>query len=160
MNWRWLTRFDPRRPALDRITLALGGLLAFGTIALSLLGQRASTIVKAEAWTIPGRPCPRVSERTYRAFRAAAPEVFRFDGARIARAYGYAICGEITTDLRWGLGPPAPVCRFNTPGAVEITTARGRFHFLTGIAPATITIEHGAPVCVLGAKLAPDWRRE
>jgi hypothetical protein len=159
MSGRWLTRFDPRRPAFDRITLACGVVLLVGTLVLSVAEQRASLIGRADAWTVAGPPCPRVSAESARTF-AAPSETFRFQGVRFVRAYGYAVCGEITADRRWGFGQRAPVCRFNSPGKLEISTARGDFHFITGIAPATVVIADDGPRCVLAAKLAPDWRRE
>lgn len=146
--------------ALERITLSFAGLMALGTLVLALTGQRASTISKAAAWTAPGSACPLASAQAVRAFGAPASSVFHFDGVTFSRAYGYARCGEITTDLKWGMGQPVPVCQFNTPGVVEVATSHGRFQFITGIAPVTITVARGVPTCVLGAKLEPDWRRE
>jgi hypothetical protein len=159
MSGRWLTRFDARRPVFDRITLASGVVMLVGTLLLSIAEQRASLIGRADAWTAAGPPCPRVSAQTARAY-AAPTETFRFQGVEFVRGYGYAVCGEIITDRRWGIGQRMPVCRFNSPGKLEVSTSRGRFDFITGTAPATVVIAEGAPRCVLAARLAPDWRRE
>jgi hypothetical protein len=159
MTGRWLTRFDARRPVFDRITLASGIVMLLGTLVLSIAEQRASLIGRADAWTAAGPPCRRVSAEAARAY-AAPSETFRFQGVEFVRGYGYAVCGEITADRRWGLGRRAPVCRFNSPGKLEISTSRGRFDFITGISPATVVIAEDGPRCVLAAKLAPDWRRE
>jgi hypothetical protein len=158
MNRRWLTRFDARRPVFDRITFVCGTVMLVGALVLSVAEQRASLIARAEAWTAAGAPCPRASAAAARAFGDAS-ETFRFDGVHFVRAYGYATCGEIAIDRGWALGQRAPVCRFNSPGRLEVSTPRGRFDFITGIAPVTIVVTEGAPHCVLAAKLAPDWRR-
>lgn len=152
-------RRSERGPLLERITAVGAGLMLLATIVLALGGHQYSKVAKALAWTIPAQPCPVISQQAYAAFGARASDRFDFDGTRFARAYGYAKCGEIFDDPAPGQGR-IPVCQFNNPTVVEVITQRGRTYFMTGMQPATITVAHSQPRCVLGARLGLDWLRE
>jgi len=148
-----------RAPLLEQVATGCSLVIALATIPLALGGQRYAAAAKAWAWTSLAPACPAVSSQAHLTLGAPLSDVFDFGGARFARAYGYARCGMITGDRVLGLHMD-PVCQFNNPTALEITTARGRFFFTTGIRPATILLTQGQPRCVLGAKLDFDWLRE
>jgi hypothetical protein len=146
------------RPAAEIVATLFGLLIALTSIPLALLGQRHSAIASAKAWTVDAPPCPRVSRAAYRAFGTPASNVIDYGGARFARGYGYIGCSEITQDLVLGLGR-TPVCQFNNPTVLEVTTARGDFIFMTRSKAATIVLTQGKPRCVLGARLEANWLR-
>lgn len=146
-------------PTLEHIATICGLVVALATIPLAVAGQRYAAAAKAWAWTSLAPPCPSVSSQVHEALDAPLSDVFDFDGARFARAYGYARCGMIAGDRVLGLRMD-PICQFNNPTALEVTTAQGRFFFVTGTRPATIQLTRGKPRCVLGAKLGLDWLRE
>ena len=151
-------RSGRRSRAVERIGAACGVLIALATIPLALEAQRQMGVAKVRAWTLPGPPCPEVSRQAYLAFGTPASNTFTYEGARFARAYGYSNCGRVADDSLLGLGS-FPVCQFNNPTVVEVTTARGEFFFMTRAQPATIVLAHGQPRCVLGARLRLDWMR-
>jgi hypothetical protein len=70
---------------------------------------------------------------------------FGFGGAFFARASGGVSC----VMRREGRGAAFPVCRFSNPKVLQISTARGRFDFLPGAGPATVTVRDGRAVCVM-----------
>ena len=142
----------------ERLTQVAVAAMLVAVIPLALLGQRETALARVRAWTLAGPPCPTLSEAEYRAFDARSSETFNYDGAHIVRAYGMAACAKVAADTVLGLGE-RPVCQFNAPGVLAITTVRGRILYGAGLAPATITLVSGAPHCVLGARLAPDWLR-
>lgn len=127
-------------------------------IPLALLGQRESALSRVHAWTLAGPPCPVISAAGYRAFDAKSSESFSYAGARYIRAYGMAASAKVAADTVLGLGE-RPVCQFNAPGVLAVATARGRTLYRADRTPATITMVSGAPHCVLGARLKPDWLR-
>jgi hypothetical protein len=147
-----------RGPSLEQIATLCGVAIALASIPLAVVGQRQAAIAKARAWTAAGPPCPVVSRRAYMAFGAPVAQAFDYAGARFARAYGGASCSQITDDPLLGLGH-VPVCQFNNPTVVEVTSVRGRTFFMTGIRPATILLAHGQARCVLAARLGDDWLR-
>ncbi len=151
-------RFDDRGAPWGWITAAGCCLLGLVTIGLVLGALRYTAITKARAWTPEGPPCPTVSQQDYLTSGYPASSRFDFDGLRLVRSYGYVSCAEIGDD--GGRGPNhIPVCQFNDPGALDLTTPRGHVYYLPRYRPVTVLFSHGRLSCVLDAKLGPDRLR-
>jgi len=74
-----------------------------------------------------------------------------FGHARFAREHGATLCSDIATDGGRGLGQ-FPICQFDHPGVLGVSTRRGVYWFWAGfMSPATVSVEHGVPTCVIGA---------
>jgi len=128
------------------------------TVPLALIGQRQSAIGRVNAWAASGPPCPVASRAAFLAYGEPIREAFRFEGVRYGMSSGYASCARIATDRVLGLGH-MPICQFNDPAVLEVTTPRGQVFFMTRFRPATVTIAHGRLRCVLAAHLDPNWLR-
>jgi hypothetical protein len=143
----------------SRATTVAVALMLASILPLALAAQRQAALGRVRAWTVPNAPpCPVVSRAAVVAFGEPIRDVFTFEGTRYGRSFGYASCARIPTDPVFGFGR-MPVCQFNTPAVVEVNGPHGRLFFMTGLQAVTITVPDGRPQCVLGARLAPDWRR-
>jgi hypothetical protein len=137
---------------LPLLRAAAGGI---GFIALAMIPvgvaqqnqQRQAAIAEARSWMVAGPPCPVVSRLSDIGFLPTLRTV-RFDGVRFGRAYSFMMCSDIADDGGRGQGSVS-VCRFNDPMVVEVTTPKRHAIFFTRTQPATISVDHGQPKCVL-----------
>jgi len=140
-------RRRPRRRALIISGAALA-LLAVGTLILITINDRNARIAEAKAWTVSGAPCAHGVGLAWDA--DAPPQTVDFGNARFARAHGATRCAEIGYDGGRS-GDVFPVCQFDHPGRLEITTDHGATLFqLAPLEPATVSIEHGLVRCAVG----------
>jgi hypothetical protein len=157
----WLAKgpnkLRPRERLLKGVTIISCVLIVPVTVGLAFGAQRDADAVKAEAWLVPGPPCRAIARRDYIAFGTRVSSVFYIDGVRFARGYGYAKCDNIQLAAAH-TSEGIPVCQFNDPAIVEVTTGIGDFFYMTGSSPSTISVVRGQPSCVLNARLKPDWR--
>jgi len=141
-------RRKPRRGVVI-ISGAVLAVLAIGALILVTAHDRQTRIAEAKAWTVSGPPCARVAGVAWDA--ADAPlQIVDFGKARFARAHGATRCNEIGYD--GGRSDDVfPVCQFDHPGRLEITTDHGATLFELGpLDPATVSVEHGVAHCVVG----------
>jgi len=125
-------------------------LIALAMVPVGMAQQRQdrqASIAEARAWMTPGPPCPVVSRLTDIGFLPSLRTI-RFDGIRFGRAYSYMMCSDIADDGGRGQGVVS-VCRLYDPMVVDVTTPKTHVIFFTRTRPATITIDHGQPSCVL-----------
>ena len=134
-----------------KIALGLGALVMLAAIAWIWSWQTRKAVAQAQAWAIAGPPCPAVSRPAYLAAGIPAATKFNFDDVGFARAFGHVDCDEITYGGGRGWGT-YPACQFTSPGTLEITTPKGVFYFFPQIGPATVSVLHGVPRCVLGGR--------
>ena len=131
------------------VGLCLSAALAFGIY--DWLNDRAEQIAVAEHWTVAGAPCPQVSAAAFRAYGVEPRQTYDYDDITWARAHGDVVCH----DVRYGGGKgwgDYPVCQFNHPEVLTLITPGGAFHFAPGVGkPATVSVPHGRPRCVIGA---------
>ena len=144
-----------RRARRGRITpiemvMAASAAALLAIVPVALLAQRYAAVEKARSLEVSGPPCPKLSAARYAALGAPAKQTTNVEGLLYSRQYGYVDCEYVATDHGRGLDR-TPVCRFNSPTLLAVTTPRGRFFFSTGIAPATVTLADGRPRCVLAA---------
>jgi hypothetical protein len=129
------------------VTAVIAGLAEHGAIAK----RRALNVAAAKEWTISGPPCPAITARQFVQRGLKAPQAFEYDGLVIGRQFGHVSCGALAYDNGRSLST-YPVCQFTGPGVLRVQTRKGEFFFEPGLGkPATISIPHGVPACVLAS---------
>ncbi|MDR3510421.1 MAG: hypothetical protein P4L73_02210 [Caulobacteraceae bacterium] len=144
-----------RRRGLKPIEIvATFGALAViaATVPLALGAQRIAAVAKARAWAVDGPPCPAMSRAAFQASGLRIAHVVDYDDVRFGRGYGYVTCVAVARNGGRGLDT-VPVCQFNSPTVLEVTTPRADVYFATHIGPATVTIVNDRPRCVLNASI-------
>ena len=126
------------------------GLIALAMVPVGMAQQRQdrqAAVAEARVWMAPGPPCPVVSRLTDIGF-APSLRTVQFDDVRFGRAYSYMMCSDVADDGGRGQGFLS-VCRFNDPMVIEVATPKSHLIFLTRTRPATVSVDHGQPRCVL-----------
>jgi len=129
--------------------VAAVGIIAIG--AQHWLQRRSEGIAGYKEWMATGPSCPTPSKPVFDASDGRRPQVTTFGEARFAREHGSALCADVVDDRGRG-GRLFAVCQFDHPGLVEVSTHKGLYWFWAGyMSPATISIRHDTPACVIGA---------
>jgi hypothetical protein len=129
------------------VTALIAGVAEHGAMAK----KRALNIEAAREWTVSGPPCPAVTARQFVQRGLKAPQAFEYDDVVIGRQFGHVSCGALAYDGGRSLSS-YPVCQFTGPGVLRVRTRKGEFFFEPGPGkPATISIPHGVPACVLAS---------
>jgi hypothetical protein len=124
---------------------------AIATMAQHWLQKRHEGMASYRAWMAAGPPCPVPRQAAFGLPPAQQPQLKAFGGARFARAHGAMQCADVVDDRGRGSDIFA-VCQFDHPGTVEVSTRRGLYWFSAGyVSPATISVLHDVPTCVIGA---------
>lgn len=142
-------------PHLWRLHLA-AGIVALGLtaalIAPTLVRDRNAAVAEAQAWTIPGPPCPQ-APLTEAARQPAAQKSFGYAGAGFAYAYGHVACAQIHADGGRSMVRGYPVCQFTSPGVVVVDTGKARTLFVPGLGNrATASVQDGVARCVMAGR--------
>jgi len=145
-------RRRPRRRALMAaaiVVIVLGLALLFAVWAT----DRATRMSDARAWTVAGPPCATASAASLAASPEAPVQVETFTGVRFARAHGALRCTDIGYDD--GRSDDVfPVCQFDHPGGLQVTTPRGTYGFLLKpMEAATVQVRHDVAECVVGSSM-------
>ena len=136
-----------RRPVLIGVGLLALALLA--AVIFVIANARATRLANARAWTVSGPPCARTTTAALAALGYDVRQVVSLPGARFTRAHGEATCTTIGYDGGRS-DSEFPVCEFNHPGGVVVTTAKGTFAFQPGgVSGATVQVPNGQPNCVV-----------
>lgn len=102
--------------------------------------------------TVNGAPCPSWTAEQYAAQPLRAKQVFSFDMIDFGRRFGHVECGVAGMHGADKLGE-RDVCQFTGPAVLEIKTGKGSFYFAPGVGvPATVSVQHGVPSCVMASK--------
>lgn len=122
---------------------------AAGIVVLHTQQRRAEGMAEYKAWMAAGAPCQALAKGEFDP--SQTPQVTSFGGIKVERSHGAAQCHEILNDE--GRGQTLfPVCQFDHPGVMEVSTRKGLFWFSPGyVSPATISVENDTPRCVVGA---------
>jgi hypothetical protein len=143
-----------QRPARRRaMTIAAGVVIALAAAALVAvaIADRSRRTSAAHEWTASGPPCAHSTATALLAADQAPVQLNVFQGVRFARARGAVRCKSIG----YNEGRSAndfPVCQFDHPGGLEVTTSFGRYDFLLDpMKAATVQVQHGIPSCVVGS---------
>jgi hypothetical protein len=110
-------------------------------------------VAEARDWTIAGPPCPSLTAKAYAAGAVRASREFQLGDVTFGRGYGHASCNFIAYDGGRSLDS-FPVCQFTSPAVVHVKTPKGDFYFFPSTGPATVSVPHGQPECVMAA----NWR--
>jgi hypothetical protein len=141
------------RKAQRRNVVGLG-LFVAGLAAIPLIDVvRTAIAAKAEEreWQIAGPACPVVAKPSKAAMSRRGVMTHRYGDVTFARSFAAVSCAAFPEPgWRWKRRVYR-VCQFNNPGAVTVTTARGRTMFeATPGRPITITVRDGRATCVVG----------
>ena len=146
-----------RRPGasvVDALQTAALGLLLLGLMTIpayfvieTWVGQRQ---MKA-SWNIKGPPCPVVDRPSPNVVGRKDPKAFNYGGVDFTRQFGHVSCVAIR-EPGFMNKESYRVCQFNAPAMVAVATPDGRkVIYQPGVArPATVTVRHGQPSCVIG----------
>jgi hypothetical protein len=117
------------------------------SVAQDWIQHTQEGIAGYKAWTVAG---PRCQTLTAGASAGRAQQIVAFGAAKFGREHGATQCSDVATYGGWGFDL-FPVCQFDHPGLIEVSTRSGLYRFWPGyVNPATISIEHGVPTCVIG----------
>jgi hypothetical protein len=142
----------PRRRAMAGVG---AGLLILGLAALIAVwsADRATRMSQARAWTVDGPPCASASASSLAAAGEAAGQAITYSGVGFARAHGALRCTEIGYDDGRS-DDDFPVCQFDHPGGLQVTTRRGTFSFrVPAMDAATVQVRRDLPTCVVGSSM-------
>jgi hypothetical protein len=144
-------RRGAKGPPWGMILAGVGVLLVAGAAWYSRLSHLPAQIATAKAWTIDGTPCTEVTKAAFAAQPIKAEQVFSYDEIGMARAFGHAECNEIGDNGGRGWGT-YPVCKFTSPGILQVSTPKdGDHYFVPGPgAPTTLSFAAGKVACVVG----------
>lgn len=144
-------RRKPRQITMIIASAALA-FLAIGALVFVWANDRATNMAHARAWMVNGPSCAAASSPPIA--RDAPIQIDSFQGVTFARAHGAIACAVINYDAGRSASS-FPICQFDHPGRLKITTPRGATEFqLPPLIGATVSIEHGAPRCVVGLSRA------
>lgn len=123
-----------------------------GAVEVHLLAlKRTANLAAASQWEVTGPPCPSLTAREFLQRKLKTPQAFAYDDLVIGRAFGHVSCGAAGNDHGRSVFTH-PVCQFTGPGALRVQTPKGEFFFAPGPGrPATLSVEHGTPACVLAS---------
>jgi hypothetical protein len=140
-----------RRP-LFGVIIGVGVLAAIAGITFVHIKQKAAEgIADYRAWVASGPACAAAPKSSFDSPEGGQPQSSDFGGVRFTRVHGAVLCSDVNEE--GGKGHDTfPVCQFDRPGLLEVSTPKGRFWFWPGYSsPATVAVEHGMPTCVVGA---------
>jgi hypothetical protein len=105
-------------------------------------------------WTIEGPACPIVPAISNAGRGAKPPAPFTYQGVRFAYQIADASCEAVPEGYL--TSRTYPVCQFDAPGAVAVTTAGRTVIFEPGVGRrATVTVRDGRATCVEGGWFRP-----
>jgi len=138
------------------IGMSFIGILVVSSLVFAFVNgviQRHNAIISsATYWMETGRSCPSTNPAAFSQSNDGLRNQFSFIGVNFTRNITSAVrCAGVASD--WGRGSKVtPVCLFNSPGILDITTRRGRFVFGPRLyRPVTVSVDDGRPRCVLNA---------
>lgn len=138
----------------DRTPLVAAGavlvVIALGALVYTWASARATRMANARAWTASGPPCAPTTPQALVALGYDVRQTQSLMGARFARAHGAVACSTIGYNAGRSDGE-FPVCEFDHPGGLVITTRKGVFAFAPGgVNGATVQVRRDQPSCVVG----------
>lgn len=150
--------FRMKRRLSRGMMISLGGgaviclaIVGYFTTA-SLLRDREHNIADAEQYGAKGNPCPTVTKADLAINGPNLRHDFDFGGMRLRHAFGDADCAWIADHGGGGMGR-FPICRFTSPGSLEVTIGKIDLLFRPPLGkPAAIVLYKGQVRCLLTAK--------
>jgi len=111
--------------------------------------DRQAAIKTAQQWSASGPPCPVGVAPTDDGYQFGQRAI-GFEGTKYLGDFRAAKCGTALDQGGTGQGVVA-VCKIKGASYINVTTAKGRYQFLTSGQNATLSVETGPPACVLDA---------
>ncbi len=109
----------------------------------------------AAAWTITGPPCAIVQRPSRTAFSPSRKlKSFSYNGVTFTRAFGAASCVILDEPGMWS-DAVYPVCQFNNPGFVAITSSGRTTVFEPEVGNRATVVVHGG----IGRCVRTGWFR-
>ena len=109
----------------------------------------AGATADAKPWELVGPACPEGFSGPWANPQYAPNKPLVFNGVRFSRRAGHVDCSAVAA----GKGDKedyVPLCQFSGPIVLEVTTAKGTFHFQPGVGkPASVSVVDGTPRCVM-----------
>jgi hypothetical protein len=141
----------PRRRGapIGRIIAAVWIVALLGAAGAKFYLDRQAAIKTARAWSASGPPCPAGPAPQDDGYQPGQ-HAFAFEGVKYLSDFKAVKCSTMRDHGGLGQGEVA-VCKLKGSTYINLTTAKARFQFLTSGNNATVSIEHGAPACVLDA---------
>ena len=144
-----LTRAKDSSTILWRVGAAAAALIVPATLIPAFLSADKRELRKFEDWQVAGPQCPLAPVSG-----AAPPKTIVVEDVAFSRRTGNVACTVLK--VRQGLfSKAAPVCQFNSPSEVRVTSRAGTFAFAPGPGrPAAVYVHDGRPRCVVAVKKA------
>ena len=150
--------FRKKRRLTREMKLVLAGSAALGLVIVgyfsiaSYLRDREHNIADAEQYGAKGEPCPTTTKADLETNGPNLRHGFDFGDMHLVHAFGDADCAWIVDHGGAGMGR-FPVCRFTSPGSLEITTGKTDVFFRPPLGkPAAVVLDKGQVRCLLTAK--------
>jgi hypothetical protein len=131
------------------IVTALWLLVLIGLAGGKFYLDRQAAIKIAQTWSASGPPCPIGLAPPDDGYRFGE-RAMGFEGTKYIGDFHAAKCGTTLDHGGTGQGVVA-VCKIKGASYITVSTAKGRYQFVTSGQKATISIEGGPPTCVLDA---------
>jgi hypothetical protein len=125
-------------------------LLALASIPLQVgVSTWATHQSLKKEWTVEGPPCPVVAQISRAALGFKPPPPFVYQRVGFAYQIGDVSCEAVPEGFF--SGATHPVCQFDAPAAIKVTTAGRTVIFEPGVGHrATVTVRDGKASCVIG----------
>ncbi len=141
----------PTRRVPMKVILGVGLVVLVAIVVSSFLRQRQLNVAAAQGLRVSGPPCPTVTADQAKAEGLNPAQAFVFDDITFARAYGHVSCEDSHGPDGTALGSYAE-CQFTSPHVIAVTVKDQTSWFFPGPGkPATVTVPHGKPACVLAS---------
>jgi hypothetical protein len=147
-------KITPARIALGvGVTIIAGIVIAY--VGADMSNSAARDKADQAAYGVSGPPCPTTTLAELAAIGPALQHNFEYGDLQISHAFGEADCAEIAgKGGLFGIGAPrVPICRFTSPGSLEVRDGQADLLFRPGLGqPAAILKQDGKVKCVMAAK--------
>lgn len=149
-------RAEPRLGRWAKIALLCGCGVAFCMTAWILgagfIRARMLNLTDLAAYGAAGLPCPQTTPARLAVEGPQMREVFQYGGMLLHHAFGEADCAWVSDDNGLGFAR-IPICRFTSPGALEVQADGRSLLFAPGIGrSATILRRRGEVLCIMTAR--------
>ena len=139
-----------------KLAIAGGGLVSLAIVGsfvvAGALRDRDHNIDDARQYGASGQPCPVVTRAQMAADGPGLRHSFDYGGMHLSHAFGDTDCAWIVSHGGAGMGR-FPVCRFSSPGSLEVSVGKTDVLFLPGLGkPAAIVLDRGQVRCLITAK--------
>jgi len=131
------------------IILAAWMVVLLGAVGTKFYLDRQAATKAAHEWSAVGPPCPADTTPADDSYQPGQ-RAFAFAGMKFLSDYKTAKCGNALDHGGTGQGE-VDVCKVKGASRIDLSTAKGRFRFMTSGKNATVSVENGVASCILDA---------